>query len=157
MRDPRAYAWQRDGWAPFICDSFAVIATGQCAALGGLSQDTHLVLFVQERDMVLRAPFQLKRRDDSSFFVSTMQPDGTGVRAREFIGYRHLKDAIAAKPLNRSLFVVAPAAPKQQRVPKRTLPRAAQTPPNLPVPAPKLQTKTALQLAFEKAQANKRT
>lgn len=147
-----AYAWQRDGWTPFICDSFAIIATGECAALGGLVDGSRLVLFVTQRDFLVRAPYQIKRRDEATYFVSTVLSAGDTVMARDIIGYRHLKDASAARPRSRPVMAVAAVAvPKPKAVPLRTLPRAMQTPPNLPVTSPKTQLKTALQLAFEKA------
>ena len=93
---PRRYAWQQDEWAPFICDSFSTVPPGLCAAIGGLFNEAHIALFVTEKSFVIRAPYQLKRKDDSTFILSTVQYQNGAFKVFKLIAYRHLTDAIAA-------------------------------------------------------------
>jgi len=153
LASPTRFAWQEEEWAPFICDSFAVVPPGACAAIGGIFNAAHVVLFILEKSFVVRAPYQLKRRDDSTYLLSTVQYQGGAFKVFKLIAYRHLRDALAAgKQVRRPQPGKQPSSPKAKSEPRRAMPRSMQKPPNQPPPRPKeAPTKTALQLAFERA------
>lgn len=151
----RGYAWQQDEWAPFICDSLAIVPPGLCAAIGGLFNDAHIALFVTEKSLVVRAPYQLKGKDKSTFLLSTVQCQDGSFKVFKLIAYRHLADAIAAGRPPRPAPRQNP--PRVKTEPRKALPRSMQTPPNLPPPQPRdVPTMTALQLAFARAKVASR-
>ncbi len=143
------YRWQDDEWAPFICENFALIPPGAYAAISGYFGDTRLALFVNEKSFIVRAPYQLKRRDDATFLISTVQHQSGAFKVFKVIAYRHLKDALEAGRPNCHA-QQAPAKPQPDR--HRALPRSQLSLPNQrsrrQEDAP---PKTALQLAFERA------
>ena len=150
------YSWQDDDWAPFICDSINVVPPGVCAAIGGLFRDGHLALLIIEKSFVLRAPYQLKRRDESTFLLSTVQFQSGVFKVFKLIAYRRLKDAIAASKQTSAKPTPIPPLPRAQ--PRRTSTKSIQPRPNPPSRHPKEPiVKTALQLAFERAQTGGRS
>lgn len=143
------YVWQDDEWAPFIWDGFAVVPPGACAAISGLFVDVHLVLFVTEKNFIVRAPYQLKRRDDATFLLSTVQYQAGSFKVFKVVAFRHLRDALAEGRPRQQTRAVPPSQPSK---PRRAMPRSMQPPPSQSRPDPlDSRPKTALQLAFERA------
>jgi hypothetical protein len=53
-------------------------------------------LFITELSFVTQAPYHLKRRDDATFLLSTVQPQGGSFKVFNLVAYRYLSDAVAA-------------------------------------------------------------
>lgn len=149
----RRYQWQADQWLPFVCERLAVVPTGICVAIAGLYRGDFTVLFIQDKTLVAKAPYQLKRRDESSYFLSTVQYQAGTFRVVEMIAYRHMASAVAAAKLL-----------QLQPPPLTVKPASNPIPPRAPQPKPKRQKTspndvppmTTLQIAFERAKTRGR-
>jgi hypothetical protein len=96
----RTFRWQRDGWYPFICERVARVPPDfRCLAVAGLYNDSSIALYVCAEALFIRAPYQMKRRDDSTYLLSTVQIQGGTSKPVELVAYRHLADALFASPI----------------------------------------------------------
>lgn len=145
-------AWKEEKWAPFICDSFAVVPPGACAAIGGFFDDGHVVLFVREKSFVVRAPYQLKKQSESTYLLSTVQYQSGAFKVYKVIAFRHLKDAIAAGKLELQAALTKPNAPSPGDRHGPAKPTAVGKPTKKRLQRIEgAQSRTAMELAFEKA------
>jgi hypothetical protein len=95
----------------------------------------------------------LKRRDDATYLLSTVQYQNGIFKVFKIVAYRHLKDVLAApRPQQSWKPKIAEIPPRDKKEPRRTLPRSMQKPPNQAPPRTKeTPAKTAFELAFERA------
>ena len=143
LPEPKRYAWQNNEWEPFVCETIAAVPPdAQCTAISGLRRGAKLVLFILESDFTPRAPYLVKYRDASTYFLATVQSRKGICEAFNAIAYRHLLDALRSKRSK-------PAANSEKAV-KKALPRHLNKKPNAPLPIRHEQPKTAIEIAFER-------
>ena len=93
--------WQFDKWLPFICDSVVSVKPYQILfEIQGYFQDQRLTLFVAEKRLSPRAPFQIKKSRSGEYNLSTLIWDESGVVAIEVVAFTNESDAQAYASTN---------------------------------------------------------
>jgi hypothetical protein len=100
---PSSYPWQRGSWTPFICESRNLVQpSGICVALTGLLDGLRVVLFVLEKGLVVRAPYQVKKFDETSLTLSTVQLIDGAFVTLNVRAFKNLSDILTATRLTMS-------------------------------------------------------
>ena len=90
----RRYAWQDHEWAPFVCDRVSTIPHDpHLTAISGIYRGAEIILFVTEKNLQPRAPYQMRRRDESSYFLSTAQFQGAALKVLHVVAYKKWAEA----------------------------------------------------------------